>query len=688
MSAFDPSHSGRLIKREDGRWVLRDDLRAAPDAHHHLLDATDATSKHFDLGNHSYPKSQRPGETRLQATKRGYDELLSADPSAKDELLEHLESKLHEQRQRADMKVADGWSPSKAAADEAFERQAVDPDGKSPKQLRGKHVWMYHGTTDAFLPNIESRGINHLAPHWSNVGRTATSRPTPGHVYLTSDADQARRYANGASAKHGGSGTVLRVAVPFDELSRDADDADLASGRTQWRLSRTVTPDEIKEINGQRRESHKGLHAVNAPVILEPPPAPNRAKHPFVATIRFAGLPLINVENKKGGERSGTDPDGNPWSVTMPAHYGEFDDTLGVDGDPIDVYVGGNRHAPYAYLVPVARLDDGGYDEDKVFVGFNNLDEVCTAFRAAYNKRGFRFDVTRRMTIPALAEWLRDHGQKGRRIRLGVELHKTPSPGLYLTHLDGTITHIRDWLADRATAVDDCPPRAQLRFITEEECREMARRDSGGMRPFTFDELAALAEGEPDDDDLDDLIDMRIGTNEVHKGFRWAREALKALQTTMFGVSPNLQTVTKTDKNGRTERRHVKTVDPRKVDPRTIDLEDAIRAKQEAARPKPPPPPHPDPMIRQIQAEESERGKPKPAPEPETYSGPDTATIGLPGITDPGHPSIGGKLPTPANKFASMINMLTTQQKAETAARRASPPRTFSLHRHLGGSAA
>lgn len=438
---------------------------------------------------------------------------------------------------------------------------------------------------------------------------------------------------------------------------------------------------------------------MNAPTILESPPSHNRAEYPFVATIRFAGLPLINVENKKGSERSGVDPDGNPWSVTMPAHYGEFDGTLGVDGDPIDVYVGGNRHAPYAYLVPVARLDTGGYDEDKVFVGFNNLDEVCAAFRAAYNKRGFRFDVTRRMTIPALAEWLRDHGLKGKRIRFGVELHKM-APSLYLTGLDGKITSLHDWLADRETPAEDCPPRAQLRFITEEECRERAQQalaehealwepHSGDMRPFTFDELAAFADLEPDDEDLDDLIDMRIGTTEAHKGFRWAREALKALQTTMFGVSPNLQTVTRTDKNGRTERRHVKAgVDPRQADPRTIDLEDAIRAKQEAARPKPPAPPHPDPMIRQIQAEESERGKPKPAPEPETYSGPDTATIGLPGITDPNQPSIGGKLPTPAKKFADMIDMLTTRQKAETAARRASTPRTFSVHRHLGGSAA
>ena len=32
----------------------------------------------------------------------------------------------------------------------------------------------------------------------------------------------------------------------------------------------------------------------------------------------------ISIETPKGAERRGTDEDGNPWAVTMPANYGYF----------------------------------------------------------------------------------------------------------------------------------------------------------------------------------------------------------------------------------------------------------------------------------------------------------------------------------------------------------------------------
>lgn len=104
---------------------------------------------------------------------------------------------------------------------------------------------------------------------------------------------------------------------------------------------------------------------------LGPPPTRNRQRFPFVGTLQIPGLPQIRVETARGGIRSGIDPDGKPWRVTMPAHYGEFERSEGTDGDPVDVFVGNEPHAAFAYVVHAARADgSGAYDEDKVSRGF------------------------------------------------------------------------------------------------------------------------------------------------------------------------------------------------------------------------------------------------------------------------------------------------------------------------------
>ena len=149
------------------------------------------------------------------------------------------------------------------------------------------------------------------------------------------------------------------------------------------------------------RESTKAL----TPEV-GPPPARNRQKHPFVGTLRIHGLPKIRVETRKGEERSGVDPDGNAWSVTMPAHYGEFHGTRGVEGDPVDVFVGPDVHAPFAYVFHMSKLGEGGYDEDKVVLGQPTRDDAERCLRDAYNRPGLFHSAPKKLTIAELAHWL------------------------------------------------------------------------------------------------------------------------------------------------------------------------------------------------------------------------------------------------------------------------------------------
>lgn len=119
-----------------------------------------------------------------------------------------------------------------------------------------------------------------------------------------------------------------------------------------------------------------------------PPPEPNRVEFPYVGRLSYQGL-LINLEHLPGDVRKGKDPDGKPWAITMRGFYGEFNDTLGADGDPVDVYVGPDPDAPTAYVVHQKVPGTQVHDEDKVLLGFGTLAEARAFYMAHYDKPGF-----------------------------------------------------------------------------------------------------------------------------------------------------------------------------------------------------------------------------------------------------------------------------------------------------------
>lgn len=85
--------------------------------------------------------------------------------------------------------------------------------------------------------------------------------------------------------------------------------------------------------------------AAAAQVAPAPTEAQKEAGNYKKGHARWNGLDL-SIETAKGQTRSGTGPDGNPWSVTMPADYGYFRRTEGADGDHVDFYMGPGQHEP------------------------------------------------------------------------------------------------------------------------------------------------------------------------------------------------------------------------------------------------------------------------------------------------------------------------------------------------------
>jgi hypothetical protein len=110
-------------------------------------------------------------------------------------------------------------------------------------------------------------------------------------------------------------------------------------------------------------------------------------KYKLEGHMSFQGL-RIAVENKKGSTRSGHDKDGKPWHTLMKAPYGYIVGSKGADDEGVDCYVGPNKDAVNAYVVH-QKKDNGDYDEDKVMLGCDSLDEARKLYLSNYNTDKF-----------------------------------------------------------------------------------------------------------------------------------------------------------------------------------------------------------------------------------------------------------------------------------------------------------
>ena len=102
----------------------------------------------------------------------------------------------------------------------------------------------------------------------------------------------------------------------------------------------------------------------------------------------FQGL-KISIENKKGSVRRGTDSDGHKWAIKMNYDYGYIRNTVGVDGDHLDCYIGDNEDAPNVYVIHQKIPGTKTYDEDKCMLGFDTLEDAKKAYMRQYDKAGF-----------------------------------------------------------------------------------------------------------------------------------------------------------------------------------------------------------------------------------------------------------------------------------------------------------
>lgn len=101
----------------------------------------------------------------------------------------------------------------------------------------------------------------------------------------------------------------------------------------------------------------------------------------------FQGIPIA-IENPKGSIRKG-----KGWETKMFYPYGFIKNTKGKDGDEIDVFIGPNKFSKKVFII--RQMGRGGaYVEDKVMLGFDNLEAARDAFCAHYDDQDFLGKIT------------------------------------------------------------------------------------------------------------------------------------------------------------------------------------------------------------------------------------------------------------------------------------------------------
>lgn len=141
----------------------------------------------------------------------------------------------------------------------------------------------------------------------------------------------------------------------------------------------------------------------------------------------FQGLP-ISIENRAGSTRSGVDPDGHEWETTMKYDYGYIRLTEGVDGDHLDCYVGSNKETDTVFIVHQNNPDTGKYDEDKVFLGFDNAVQVEKVFKEHYDSDKF-FGAMTQMPMEQFKKFVDDKRNRGKVAAFDPKLTKTVKIG-------------------------------------------------------------------------------------------------------------------------------------------------------------------------------------------------------------------------------------------------------------------
>jgi len=157
-----------------------------------------------------------------------------------------------------------------------------------------------------------------------------------------------------------------------------------------------------------------GKEAATSPEnnLPEPTQAQKEAGNYKMGKVELNGFD-ISIENPRGSSRSGRDPDGNDWSITMANDYGYIRRTRGADDsgsdvksdiEHVDVFIGKDLASDKVFIVD--QYYDGEFDEHKVMMGFSTEDQAAQAYLDNYDEGWEGLGDITEMNVEEFREWV------------------------------------------------------------------------------------------------------------------------------------------------------------------------------------------------------------------------------------------------------------------------------------------
>ena len=242
--------------------------------------------------------------------------------------------------------------------------------------------------------NVNSGGI--FRKGYSNkketVAKTEPQQPTNA---VSSDSSLSANVKDGiTNAEPNGEPTVSLdkdTTLPADQQTSDEENTK-----------------KVADSEGKNTLKAK-IEAASAEVNTDPTEAQKEAGNYKKGHVQVGAFD-VTIENPKGSERSGTDANGKKWSVKMNNTYGYIRGTEGVDGDHIDVFLAEDMDkwdGKYVFVVDQYN-PDGTFDEHKVMLGFNSMEEARSAYLSNYEKgwENGRRIVVARIKTDGFQKWV------------------------------------------------------------------------------------------------------------------------------------------------------------------------------------------------------------------------------------------------------------------------------------------
>ena len=168
-------------------------------------------------------------------------------------------------------------------------------------------------------------------------------------------------------------------------------------------------------IDGNEQPLSAKIEAASSEVNTDPTEAQKEAGNYKKGHVQV-GTFDITIEQPQGSVRKGTDADGKQWESKMNNTYGYIRGAVGVDGDHIDVFLSNDIdgwNGRKVYVVDQYN-PDGSFDEHKVMLGFNDMDEAKSDYLANYEQgweNGRRIDITG-VNLEDFEKWIESSKRK------------------------------------------------------------------------------------------------------------------------------------------------------------------------------------------------------------------------------------------------------------------------------------